>query len=455
MTTSATLDSSSVQLQAGEQVVIPLQIRNNGEIVEGYQIEVVGPPAAWSTVEPATVSLYPGSSTTATVSFHPPRSSTVPAGEQKFGVIVTPTEHPDEAVVPEGVVEVLPFLDTTAELLPRTSQGRRQGRHQVAVDNRGNVPVTTVLAATDPTGKVRFAVSPQALTVGAGEAAFADVRVRPAKRIWRGAPVTYPIAVEVAPQESPSVVLDGTYVQQPTFPPWLGKALLALLALLLLLAALWFLLLKPAIENTAEDAVQPEAQQAAADAAKAEEKAEEAGGAATGAQDAAGSAEKSADKAASIVGEANAPGKFQTTTLSERLATTTEEKNDETDTFTVPAKTTMQLTDIVMSNPQGDFGRVRVRIGGRELFDMALENFRDIDYHFVTPINGAAGDQLEMVVNCRKAGQPPAAEHPADHLRHVDVRRRRAHQEGRLSLTSYDVGAAARRRPTRTPHRVT
>src|SRR3954469_3493962 len=52
MSTSASLDSSSVQLQAGEQVVIPLQIRNNGEIVEGYRLEVVGPPAAWSTVEP-------------------------------------------------------------------------------------------------------------------------------------------------------------------------------------------------------------------------------------------------------------------------------------------------------------------------------------------------------------------------------------------------------------------
>ena len=37
-----------------------------------------------------------------------------------------------------------------------------------------------------------------------------------------------------------------------------------------------------------------------------------------------------------------------------------------------------------MSNPQGDFGRVRVSARRPELFDMALENFRDIDYHFVT-----------------------------------------------------------------------
>ena len=61
MTTSATLDSSSVQLQAGEQVVIPLQIRNNGEIVEGYQIEVVGPDLESRSRQPAaTPSRGPG-----------------------------------------------------------------------------------------------------------------------------------------------------------------------------------------------------------------------------------------------------------------------------------------------------------------------------------------------------------------------------------------------------------
>jgi hypothetical protein len=408
MSTSASLDSSSVRMQAGEQVVIPLQIRNNGEIVEGYRIEVVGPPAAWSTVEPSTVSLYPGSSTTATVSFHPPRSSGTSAGEMQFGVIVTPTEHPDEAVVPEGVVEVLPFLDTTAELLPRTSQGRRHGRHQVAVDNRGNVPVTTVMSATDPTGKVRFAVAPQALTVSPGQAAFADVRVRPAKRIWRGAPVTHPFAVEVAPQESTSVVLDGTYVQQPILPSWIGKALLALLALLIALAAIWFLLLKPTIESAAEDAVAPQTEKAAAEAAEAEKKAEEAGAAAQDAGSAAGSANESADRAANIAGTTRAPGKFVTTTLSERLVTSTAKGDDETDTFTIPARTTMKMTDIVLSNPQGDFGRVRVRLGGDELFDMALENFRDIDYHFVAPIEGTAGQQVEMIVNCREPGKPPA-----------------------------------------------
>jgi len=409
MSTSASLDSSNVQLQAGEQVVIPLQIRNNGEIVEGYRIEVVGPPAAWSTVEPANVSLYPGSSTTATVAFHPPRTSGVPAGELQFGVVVTPTEHPDEAVVPEGVVEVLPFLDTTAELLPRTSQGRRYGRHQVAVDNRGNVPVTAVLTATDPTGQLRGTVTPPGLTVNPGEAAFADVRVRPARSIWRGAPLTSPFVVEVAPQDSPSVQLDGTYVQQPILPPWFLKALLAALALLIALVLLWFLLLKPAIKSSAEDAVAPQAKQAADNAAAAKKASGSAAGAAGAAQNSAGSAQQSANKAAQVVGDANPPSTFVTTPFSNRLQANTPDGGTTTTPFVVPAKTTMKLTDLVMSNPQGDFGRVQIKLKGATLFDMALENFRDIDYHFVSPIEGAPGDQLEMVVKCRQPGKPPAS----------------------------------------------
>ena len=415
MSTTASLDTSSVQLQAGEQAVIPLQIRNNGEIVEGYRLEVVGPPAPWTTVEPASVSLFPGSSTTATVSFHPPRSAGVPAGELQFGVVVTPTEHPDEAVVPEGVIEVLPFLDTTAELMPRTSQGRGQGRHQIAVDNRGNVPVTGLLSATDPTGRLGCLVRPEALTVHAGEAGFADVRIRPAKRIWRGAPVTHPFVVQVAPQDSPSVQLDGTYVQQPILPSWLGRALLALLALVVLLAALWYLVLKPTIRSSAQAAVAPQVEKAARDAASAEQAAGKAGGSAGKAAGSAGEAAGSAGKAEKTrsdiedyVKKHNIAVQGTSVPFSDRLQRDTREgETRQVSSVPVAAKTTMNVTDLVMSNPQGDFGRVQLLLQEKTLFDMALENFRDIDYDFVAPIEVPSGQVLTMKVTCRKAGAPP------------------------------------------------
>ena len=156
VSTVAQLEIESVSVEAGGRVSLPLNVRNTGEVVEDYLVEIVGVPAAWTTVEPSDFTLYPGTAQVATVDVHPPRSSEVPAGEMQFGVHVVPTEHPDQAVVPEAVVEVLPYLDTTAELVPRTSHGRLGAKHQVAIDNRGNVPVTVLLipAAAQPPSTV-------------------------------------------------------------------------------------------------------------------------------------------------------------------------------------------------------------------------------------------------------------------------------------------------------------
>src|SRR5690625_3422272 len=123
MSTTARLERTSVQLTAGSVETVPLQIRNDSDIVEGYRFEVLGVPGAWTTVEPAEITgLYPGTETTATVSFRPPRSADIPAGELSFGVRVIPTEQPSNVVVPEGRAEVLPFLETTAELIPRATR---------------------------------------------------------------------------------------------------------------------------------------------------------------------------------------------------------------------------------------------------------------------------------------------------------------------------------------------
>ncbi len=390
-----------------------MQIRNNGEIVEGYRIEVVGAPANWVSVEPDTVSLYPGSSTTATLSFRPPRSADVPAGEQQFGVVVIPTEHPDEAVVPEGVVEVLPFFDTTAELLPRTSQGRWRGRHQVAVDNRGNVPLTIFMQGSDPADMLDFKVRPSGETVAPGHASFTGLKVRPVKRLWRGAPVTHPFTVQVTPADGQPVTLDGTHLQQPMFPPWLGKALLALLSLLLVLAALWFLLLKPTIESAAEEAVAQPVAEAKEQAKAAQAGAEKADDSAGAAQQSAGDAQEILDDIEEQTGE-DVPARTIVSPLAERLEVSAPARQDDSAAFTVPRGTTVTLTDLVLSNPQGDFGRVAISLDDRVLFDMALENFRDIDYHFVSPIRADAGQALTVTMNCHEVGVPPAQEPPPE-----------------------------------------
>jgi hypothetical protein len=400
MSPSVVLDPTPVRLEAGTSARIPLQIRNTGHIVEGYRVDVVGPPAAWTTVEPAEVTLYPGDTATLSVDLHPPRSPEAPAGEHLYGVRVVPVEHPEEAVVPEAVVEVLPFLELTAELVPRTSHGRLGGRHEVAVDNRGNAPVEVTLTASDPADSLLARVRPETLTVEAGHAGFADVRVRSARTVWRGSAVTHPFTVLVAPPAGNPVTLDGSHVQLPLIPSWLPKVALASLVALLALAALWNWPVKGTINSTAEAAVAPQV-------AAVKAQARQAGDAAQSAKGSAVDAGKSAKKAGDLVGTPPPPRSVELP-FSERLSAATAKGAQQTARFTVPRGATVALTDFVFENPQGDFGTLQLALGNTTLFNMALENFRTSDFHFVSPIRAVQGDTITMTVQCNEVGQPPA-----------------------------------------------
>lgn len=414
MTTTATLQGAHLRLAPGEQAVVPLSIRNGGTTVEGYRIEVLGVPASWATVEPATIDgLYPDAVTTATITFAPPRTAGVPAGSLDYGVRVVPIDDASGVVIPEGTVEILPFLDSTAEIVPRTSSGRMGAKHQIAVDNRGNTPVTASIKAADEGNRLRYRVDPGLLVVQPGEAAFAAIHVKPAKRLWKGADVTHPFVVTVAPENSTPVLLDATHVQRATLPRWFMKALIALLALLLALIALWYLVLKPAVTSAARAAIAEEVEQVAAAAEAAE-------GAAAAAQEGAAAASDSAN-AAAAQGESQLE---EMNTLREGLLPATElvvpmvgrldisalGGASAVDTYTVPDGQTLRVYSLLFNNPQGDFGSVTLSVTAdgstAVITQLGLENFRDSDFHFQTPIAIPAGGELRFALTCRQPGAP-------------------------------------------------
>lgn len=413
MSTTATLDSRPMTLEAGAEASVPLHIRNDGEIVEEYKLEVVGPSSAWSKVVPGLVSLYPGQDTTASVEFRPPRSAAVPAGEFLYGVQVLPSEHPEDAVVPEGVLSLLPFYETTAELMPRTSRGRFGALHRLAVDNRGNVPITVILTGTDPGDMLDIGLPEEALAVEPGTVQFGHVRVRPIRKIWRGIAATHPFTVTAAPAEGTPVVLDGTHLQEPVLPAGITKAALALLALAVGLFAAWQLLFKPAVEATAKAAVQESVTQASQSASEAGTKATEAAAGAADAKVAAQSAGEAATSAATSAAEAsgaagNPPQPEIVSSIAKRLEVEAAAGASSSAPFVFENPTgVLKLTDLVLNNPQGDFGRLRLELDGVPLLDMALENFRDMDYHFLTPVRVTAGQKLNLAMSCNRVGSPP------------------------------------------------
>lgn len=394
----AALEPTALHVAPGDEATASLRVRNAGTVVDEFTFSVLGDPGAWTTVTPGVVRLLPGQEEQVTVVMRPPRSAEAGAGEIPFGIKVDAKEDPAGSVVEEGVVTVAPFAEVTAELLPHTSQGRRRARHDLAVDNRGNDLLNAEVTAWDDDELLEFEVKDPGIVVEPGQARFTQVDVRPRKRFWRGPEKTLPFNVVVQSMDGiPPVTVQGTMVQRPILPKWFWKAVLGLLLLLLLLFLLWWFLLRPTIEAAAEDAAS-EAAAAAADQAVDDALA----GPIAGQQSEIDDLREQGNELAEQIGVETVEPRERTAPQDIRLTTSAGPGGSNTSAFTFEADQTFQLTDILLQNPDGNVGELAIRRGGDTLLVVALENFRDLDYHFVVPVVFAEGESLVLQVVCEQ-----------------------------------------------------
>ena len=410
MGVTASLQATSVAVTPGSEASVEIRVRNTGHVVDVLHVEVVGDAAAWSVVEPPSVSLFPGNDQVVTVRFRPPMSADGPAGAVPFGVRVRSQEDPGGSVVEEGTLDVAPFLAIGAELQPRTSRGRKGAVHELAIDNRVTKPVSVSVAGVDPDGNQLFAVEPPTIDVPANSAAFVKVKVRAAKTFRKGTSLTRQFQVVTSEagaggsgEAQPLAVAAGMFVQEETFPRWLRRALFWALIGLLAFLLFWFALGKPAVESAAKEAV---AEDAAATESISDPNAAGAGGGGSGSAGGAGDGEgENEDAGGADVSTGGGAGTGAASTIDGRLFLT----EAGVTSYEVPAGATLQVTDIVLQNPTGDTGSLQIRRDGTPLLVVELGNFRDLDYHFVAPIVFNAGQKLELSASCTAGACTPGA----------------------------------------------
>ena len=394
-----TLTPAAVTVVPGSEASVELRVHNNGSVVDEFSFEVVGDAAAWSTVSPPTLNLFPGADGVARVSFRPAQSADVVAGSVPFGVRVSSRSDPSGSVTEEGTVEVQPYVVVGVDLVPRTSRGRRRMVHDVAVDNHGNSPVTVSLAADDPDQHLAFELDPPTMTVAPGEAVFSKLRVRAVTKHPSGPPMTRPFQVVAAsPEGQPYAMAQGMAVQDPLRPRWLKKALMWTLIGLVAAGLLWAALLKPTVESAAREAV------------KDEETPVTIGPGGSGSEDGASSGSGSGSDSGSGSGDGDTVDDSGVTVgsgrpIDGRLFLTAPGTTD----FTVPEGQVLQLTDIVLQNPGGNTGSLRIQRGDTPLLVVELANFRDLDYHFVAPIVFTGGQKLVLAADCTSPACSPGA----------------------------------------------
>ncbi len=70
----------------------------------------------------------------------------------------------------------------------------------------------------------------------------------------------------------------------------------------------------------------------------------------------------------------------------------------------ITATGTLFITDLVFSNPSGREGAIVLLRDSTPLLELQLANFRDLDFHFVTPIVLTPGQNLNLSLNCTDGG---------------------------------------------------
>jgi hypothetical protein len=435
MSAVAALREPDAILEPGGEVTAEISVLNTGTIVDQFEIDVIGAPAAWTYVEPSVLSLFPNTQQVATIRFRPPLSHDVPPGPTPFAVRVVPTNAPDHCVTEEGMVVLAPFKDVAVEMIPTTVEGRTRAKAHLAVDSRGNFPFSVTIQASDPAAALVIRARPPVLDLRPNQATFSTIVLIPRRRHIRGGVKQHRFKVLVDDAGTTIASIDGTMVQPPLIPKWLLVLIILLVALLI-----WLLLLRPAIKDTASSAANSAvaAQNArtagAVNAANSASNKASSALAATNKQLAAEVAalkKQQAQNAATANALKNVNSrvtKLSTTTTTTTIPAKTEVKSFDTSledvvapgtlgtaiwsvpsTGTTPPTDTFSLTDLVIScECAGQTGSVRVlqeSVGSQPqpLFTVSLTQLGeqgDVDVPFNTGINFNPGDELELSVSC-------------------------------------------------------
>src|SRR6478672_8478996 len=106
MPASVDLVQPTLGVMPGEAVSTTIRVTNTGRIVDELSFDVLGDAAAYTTIEPARVPLFPGAHGETTITFRPPRGSSPAAGNVPFGIRVRSQEDRAFSFVVEGSLQI-------------------------------------------------------------------------------------------------------------------------------------------------------------------------------------------------------------------------------------------------------------------------------------------------------------------------------------------------------------
>ncbi|MEA2192447.1 MAG: hypothetical protein QOI73_2568, partial [Solirubrobacteraceae bacterium] len=172
-------------VDAGSTLAFRATIRNESQIVDNYDLAVLGLPENWALVSPAAAFLVPlgsgrgDSELELRIDIMPPRDYRSTAGIWTFELIALSRTHATVAARAVSQFEVRPFQSWSVEVVPTVNSGRFKARYRTAMRNDGNAEQILWPIAIEDSGKLRTRFAAGRLTLDAGEVGADMLTVKP------------------------------------------------------------------------------------------------------------------------------------------------------------------------------------------------------------------------------------------------------------------------------------
>jgi len=222
------LVTPSIEIAAGTVEEAVVRVRNDGDGIEAFQLEVTGEAAPWARVEPKHLAVAAGETAEARIVFDAPPAMLSGAGTFAYRVRLSWAGSIQGAAA-DGVIEMGGHPEVAATLRQST-RGLRGATAYVDLRNDGTAPARVTVGGDADALDLR--AEPESLVIDGGMADSVRLRLRPHRLpILRSRVLGYRVVVE--PLQSAPITLAGEVEARP-----LMASLAPLLVVVLLAAGL-------------------------------------------------------------------------------------------------------------------------------------------------------------------------------------------------------------------------
>jgi len=375
--------SGDVDVTPGTTAVLQLTIVNLADATDSFVLTPVGMAAGWTTLRPANVTLFGGTQQMVEVEVSPPMLPSTTAGPTALSIRVVSNRDPDADTSAETTLVVGESFDRRLNVLTPALRGRRTAIYDMMVENRGNTLASCRMHLVDPTGRIEGEFDPPAAGVEPGASTLVRMKVRTHGLQWQRHSRTLPFRIEADQPGSPTASAPATFVQAPVIAENLLGRVVAAGAALAVLGIAWVAIVKPAIDDAAQRAVD---------------------NAVPTQSTTLGSTTVSNPQDTTVTTVAN--GGVDGTIANIALPVSVPQGQTGTNAYTVPAGKTLRITDIIVQDPQKNQGTLVLSKGTTTLFTYSLTNMFgvDVDQPLRTPIELQSGEQFVVTVTCAGVG---------------------------------------------------